>query len=125
MTLSGIVIGIHRITRSNDLLYLSIAEEMEVHQRPKGGSTIGLAGCAIFCGASSIGITSYVMYPYIIKYLNLPSTRDVNLKRSGKREFTMPRERDSLSLLGWDVGNVKHWVLTFDSTRVRVFLVFV
>ena len=65
------------------------------------------------------------MYPYIIKYLNLTSTRDVSLKRSGKREFMMARERDSLSLLGWDVGNVKHWVLTSDSTRVRVFLVFV
>ena len=65
------------------------------------------------------------MYPYIIKYLNLTSIRDVSLKRSGKREFMMPRERDSLSLLGWDVGNVKHWVLTSDSRRVRVFLVFV
>ena len=65
------------------------------------------------------------MYPYIIKYLNLTSIRDVSLKRSGKGEFMMPRERDSLSLLGWDVGNVKHWVLTSDSRRVRVFLVFV
>ena len=65
------------------------------------------------------------MYPYIIKYLNLTSTRDVSLKRSGKREFMMTRERDSLSLLCWDVGNVKHWVLTSDSTQVRVFLVFV
>ena len=64
------------------------------------------------------------MYPYIIKYLNLTS-RDVSLKRSGKREFMMTPERDSLSFLGWDVGNIKHWVLTSDSTRVRVFLVFV
>ena len=47
------------------------------------------------------------MYPYIIKYLNLTSTRDVSLKSSGKREFMMPRERDSLFLLGWDAGNVK------------------
>ena len=35
---------------------------MEVYQRPKGGSTIGLAGCAIFCGASSIGITFDVFF---------------------------------------------------------------
>ena len=63
------------------------------------------------------------MYPYI-KYLNLTSTRDVSLKRNVKRESMMPRERDSLFLLGWDAGNVKHWVLTSDSTRVRVFLVF-
>ena len=47
------------------------------------------------------------MYPYIIKYLNLTSTRDVSLKRSGKREFMMSRERDSLFLLGWDAGKVK------------------
>ena len=41
---------------------ISIAEEMEVYQRPKGGSIIGLVGCAIFCGASSIGITSDVSF---------------------------------------------------------------
>ena len=61
------------------------------------------------------------MYPYIIKYLNLTSTRDVSLKRSGKREFVMARERDSLSLLVWDVGNVKHWVLTSDIVRESEF----
>ena len=65
------------------------------------------------------------IYPYIIKYLNLTSTRDVNLKRNGKREFMTPGEWDFLFLLCWDAGIVKHWVLTSDSTRVRVFLVFV
>ena len=99
---------------------------MEVYQRPKGGSTIGLVGCAIFCGASSTGITSDVSFYVSLhnKISSLISTRDVSLKRSRKREFMMPRERDSLFLLGWDAGNVKHWVLTSDSTRVRVFLVF-
>ena len=65
------------------------------------------------------------MYPYIIKYLKLTSTRDVSLKRNGKREFMMLQERDSLFLLCWDAGIVKHRVLTSDNTRVRVFLVFV
>ena len=65
------------------------------------------------------------MYPYIIKYLKLTSTRDVSLKRNEKREFMMPQERDSLFLLCWDAGIVKHRVLTSDNTRVRVFLVFV
>ena len=65
------------------------------------------------------------MYPYIIKYLKLTSTRDVSLKRNGKREFMLPQERDSLFLLCWDAGIVKHRVLTSDNTRVRVFLVFV
>ena len=37
----------------------------------------------------------------------------------------MPQERDSLFLLCWDAGIVKHRVLTSDNTRVRVFLVFV
>ena len=85
---------------------------MGVYQRPKGGSTIGLVGCAIFCGASSVGIafdvSFYVSLHNKISYnCNLTSTRDVSLKRSGKREFMMPREQDSLFLLGWDAGNVK------------------
>ena len=41
---------------------ISIAEEMEVYQRPKGGSTIGLAGCASCCWAFSIGITFDVSF---------------------------------------------------------------
>ena len=41
---------------------ISIAEEMEVYQRPKGGFTIGLVGRAIFCGASSKGIAFDVSF---------------------------------------------------------------
>ena len=60
---------------------------MEVYQRPKGGSTIGLAGCAIFCGVSSIGITSNVSF-----YVSLHNKISLKLNFYSACELKKERE---------------------------------